>query len=394
MHDVIQPLDDNHISRSPSPPPVPNDLVSSTMGRGRRNKRPTWKILEQQHHTDRSVPATMPSPPPAPPVPPTPIFEPTFKSYQTPNDSYGLYALYDQPIANTPSNPFTIAPTPITFVDPASRVPTKLASHTLSATEELAEKLKACSSRSAALVMQWFWERQSKSIDDCDGLVHDVILNDEFNLNDLRDFSARRETASMDKALSRNADRWHESSVTIDVPDGRPHRLHEGHADVPQFVVPGLMHRSISDIIRTCWSSPDAADFQYVPYRQFWSASPSGTEERVYGELYTSEAFNEAHEELQRQMPEPGCSLERVVCALMAFSDSTHLANFGDASLWPLYLYFGNQSKYQRLKPSSGSCHHTAYIPKVGSFILAHPSGCLLSEILSYRIPSMISTRR
>ena len=139
---------------------------------------------------------------------------------------------------------------------------------------------------------------------------------------------------------------------------------------MPQFVVPGLMHRSISDIIRTCWSSPEAADFQYVPYRQFWSASPSGTQERVYGELYTSDAFNEAHEELQRQMPEPGCSLERVVCALMAFSDSTHLANFGDASLWPLYLYFGNQSNYQRLKPSSGSCHHTAYIPKVGLFIL------------------------
>ncbi|KAK7679638.1 hypothetical protein QCA50_017350 [Cerrena zonata] len=49
----------------------------------------------------------------------------------------------------------------------------------------------------------------------------------------------------------------------------------------------------------------------------------------------------------------------------MLYSDSTHLANFGDASLWPLYLYFGNQSKYERVRPATGSCHHVAYIPKL-----------------------------
>ena len=379
MNDIVQPVEDDNLFRTPTPPPVPIDLESSTMGRGRRNKRPTWKVLEQQQQAHRSLPATQPTPPPTTPIPPTPLFEPTFQSHRTPTDSYGLYALYDKPVIVPPSNACSIAPTPVTFVDPASRVPTQLASQTLSATEELAEKLKACSSRSAALVMQWFWERQSKSIDDCDRLVHDVILNNELNLDDLRDFSARRETASMDKALSRNADRWRECSVSIDVPDGRPHRPRDDQPEVPRFVVPGLMHRSVTDIIRTTWSSPQSADFQYVPYRQFWSASPSGMDERVHGELYTSDAFLEAHEDLQRQMPEPGCSLERVVCALMAFSDSTHLANFGDASLWPLYFYFGNQSKYQRLKPSSGSCHHTAYIPKVSPCILRYECYTYLS---------------
>ena len=75
--------------------------------------------------------------------------------------------------------------------------------------------------------------------------------------------------------------------------------------------------------------------------------------------------FNDAYEELQRQVPEPNCELERIVCGLMFYSDSTHLANFGDASLWSLYMYFGNQSKYVRACPTSGSCHHVAYIPKV-----------------------------
>ncbi|KAK7696214.1 hypothetical protein QCA50_000867 [Cerrena zonata] len=66
-----------------------------------------------------------------------------------------------------------------------------------------------------------------------------------------------------------------------------------------------------------------------------------------------------------RQPPEPDCTLERIVCGLMLYSDSTHLASFGSASLWPLYMYFGNQSKYVRVRPSSGSCHHVAYIPKL-----------------------------
>ena len=361
--DIVEPLP----SPPPSTPPAPPIDLNSTMGRGRRTKRPTWKVLEQEQQS-RRPPSAMPTPSPAPSAPPIPVFEPTFESHRTPVDSFGLYSVYNKPISVSSSSsatPTVISPTPITFIDPASRVPTKLASQTLSATEELAEKLKACSNRSAALVMQWFWERQAKSIDDCDTLVHEVILNDELNLEELRHFSARRETASMDKALSRNADRWKESSVTIDIPDGRPHGPHDEYPDIPQFVVSGLMHRSITDIIQTTWSSPESADFQYVPYRQFWSTSPSGVDERVFGELYTSDAFNDAHDELQRQTPEPGCTLERVVCGLMAFSDSTHLANFGDASLWPLYLYFGNQSKYPRLRPSSGSCHHTAYIPKV-----------------------------
>ena len=168
----------------------------------------------------------------------------------------------------------------------------------------------------------------------------------------------------MDKALAEETDHWVESEVSIAVPDGRPHSPEH---PVPVFTMPGLMHRPIMEIIRSVWTSPEAASFQYVPFRQFWTNRTLNKDERVFGELYSSDAFLEAHEALQRQQPENGCSLERVVCAIMAFSDSTHLASFGDASLWPLYVYFGNQSKYVRARPSSGSCHHTAYIPKVSS---------------------------
>jgi hypothetical protein len=63
-----------------------------------------------------------------------------------------------------------------------------------------------------------------------------------------------------------------------------------------------------------------------------------------------------------------GCSLERVIAGLMFFSDATHLANFGTAKAWPLYLYFGNLTKYARSSPKSGACHLVGFLPSVGHF--------------------------
>ena len=75
----------------------------------------------------------------------------------------------------------------------------------------------------------------------------------------------------------------------------------------------------------------------------------------------------DAHKEINCLPREPGDDYERVVASLMLWSDATQLANFGDASLWPVYLSFGNQSKYTRGKPSAAACHHVAYIPSVSA---------------------------
>ncbi|KAH6871005.1 hypothetical protein BKA70DRAFT_1451523 [Coprinopsis sp. MPI-PUGE-AT-0042] len=45
----------------------------------------------------------------------------------------------------------------------------------------------------------------------------------------------------------------------------------------------------------------------------------------------------------------------------MFWSDGTLLASFGGAKLWPCYMYFGNESKYNRSKGSQGLCEHIAY---------------------------------
>jgi Plavaka transposase len=88
-------------------------------------------------------------------------------------------------------------------------------------------------------------------------------------------------------------------------------------------------------------------------------------ETRVFNEAFTSDSWIEAHDGLQKQCNEPGCQLEKVIAGLMFWSDSTHLASFGTAKVWPLYMYFGNLSKYIQAQPNSGACHHVAYIPSV-----------------------------
>jgi hypothetical protein len=89
----------------------------------------------------------------------------------------------------------------------------------------------------------------------------------------------------------------------------------------------------------------------------------------LQGELYTSAIFNTTHQELQAAAGEPGCNLPHVVLALMFWSDGTHLTNFGKAKLWPVYMFFGNESNYRWCKPSEDLCEHIAYFEDVCHYL-------------------------
>ncbi|KIO10576.1 hypothetical protein M404DRAFT_129392, partial [Pisolithus tinctorius Marx 270] len=89
----------------------------------------------------------------------------------------------------------------------------------------------------------------------------------------------------------------------------------------------------------------------------------------LYDELYTSDAWNTAHDDVQKQRRDDGCMLERVIAGLMFWSDSTHLTQFGHATAWPVYLFFGNLSKYKRASASSRLCHPVAFIPSIKSLM-------------------------
>src|ERR1700677_1164040 len=101
--------------------------------------------------------------------------------------------------------------------------------------------------------------------------------------------------------------------------------------------------------------------FHYEPFELIWNPISTTSDVRVHGELYTSPAFLKVHRALQDSPREPGCDLEWCVVALMFFSDVTHPTSFGTAKLWPGYLYFGNESKYNRCKPSYHLANHVVY---------------------------------
>jgi hypothetical protein len=127
------------------------------------------------------------------------------------------------------------------------------------------------------------------------------------------------------------------------------------------------------------------------PYKLFWQPDDDEPPERIITELYTSDAMLQEQEKLDSQPHKPDCNLETVIAAIMLWSDLTHLASFGNASLWPIYLFIGNQSKYIRGKPTSFTAHHLAYIPKVFLYLNFKTR---TNYMLSCLIPSKTSTRR
>ena len=131
-------------------------------------------------------------------------------------------------------------------------------------------------------------------------------------------------------------------------------------------MVKDFYHRSLVSVIREkILGLGDSPHFHFEPYELHWKSVNKPNPVRVQSELYTSPAFIDAHQELQDSPAEPGCNLPRVIAALMFWSDATHLTAFGNAKLWPLYMFFGNESKYRRCKPSCHICEHVAYFQTV-----------------------------
>jgi hypothetical protein len=217
-----------------------------------------------------------------------------------------------------------------------------------------------------------------KSENEVNRLATEVICADDFKPDDLLGFKAHTENKRFDQSehatlddVPFSNDSWMEKSVNIKVPTGAKDETGVGKT----FTVPGLHIRSLTAIVTSVFTEEISRRFHLTPFRRYWKPSPSDDkEERVYDEVYTSDAFLEEHDKLQRQPSEPGCALEKTIIGLMFWSDSTHLANFGTAKVWPLYLYFANLSKYVRASPSSGACHHVAYIPSVRALIFGYQS--------------------
>ncbi|KAF8874232.1 hypothetical protein BD779DRAFT_1476608 [Infundibulicybe gibba] len=91
-------------------------------------------------------------------------------------------------------------------------------------------------------LMNWFYSGSNlKSLNELDQLVHDVLLADDFNQDDLKGFRATKEAKRLDDDYSivrselRAPDGWIETSVKISLPADKV--KHSSEAAAPQFEV-------------------------------------------------------------------------------------------------------------------------------------------------------------
>ena len=221
----------------------------------------------------------------------------------------------------------------------------------------------------------WYWNQGAQKSWDSFKELLNIVSDPTFSL------SAISQTwwGTINKELGRNHfdgdlpqwlhedDGWKCSPVTISV-------LFHSCTKNPgckDYTVQGFYHRSLVSIVRERISNlAYAAFFHYEPYELQWHPPHRNDDVKVHGELFNSTAFIEAHWQLQDSPPEPGCDLPHVVVALMFWSDSTQLTQFGSAKLWPLYVFFGNESKYRRCQPVKNMCSHAAYFQGVSECFL------------------------
>jgi len=215
--------------------------------------------------------------------------------------------------------------------------------------------------KAAALVVDWQNSGSTaKSNYEVDRLVHEVILHPDFQLDQLRSFNAARENQKADLAEARSPllEAFQHADICITVPSGNKDALPRS------FPIPGLYFRKLTTLIKNSFESPLSSMFHFTPFKMYRTRPDGKGKERIFLEIYDSDVLWDEHNKVQHALTDdPTCKQEKVVAALMFWSDATHLASFGTAKLWPIYMLFGNLSKYVRCQPDSGATTHVAYIP-------------------------------
>ena len=139
-------------------------------------------------------------------------------------------------------------------------------------------------------------------------------------------------------------DSFQKVSIDIEVPTGMK------NAPPHIFSIPGLYFRKLTACICVAFTSPIASHFHYLPFKLFCESPITGEPKWIFSKMYDSDAFINEHDKVQCSTPtnDPNCKLEKAVAAIMFWSNSTHLVNFGTAKLWPVYALWKPFKVYQR----------------------------------------------
>ncbi|KAH9018628.1 hypothetical protein EDB85DRAFT_1873612, partial [Lactarius pseudohatsudake] len=276
----------------------------------------------------------------------------------TPDDDFNLDSVADNPNFARTSSGIRTAPSPVLFDT----------DHVFGSSHSSTNPVSSQRFENPSIFRLMLWYHNSsltKSLNDLNVLVQNVMRAPDFQVQHFDNFDA----VKADEKLFEQGDTsetplnhgWYETTVPISLACDKV--THKSERDAPILSVTGLYHRKPLEVIRAALQESNAQQFHIAPFEEYWVPHSDGPPERIYSELYNSNAYIKEHGIIHAQAHED--PLEAVIVSLMLWSDSTHLTSFGSASLWPIYLYIGNQSKYERAKPSTFSAHHLAYIPEL-----------------------------
>ena len=290
---------------------------------------------------------------------------------QSPHTRRNIFGLLRRYFGKLPS---TDPDEHVTLADMSSPSATDTLSQPFSGQTQPQSKWWPFPNKNSFLLGNWHWNGGlQKSQSEFKGLI-DIVGDPSFNPDDICKANWSKIFSKLGDSDAHGDDTdgewmdvdagWKKTCVDISIPF---HRQME-NPGTSKFIGVELHHRSLVEVIKERISDPHtAAQFHLEPYELLWKPTPQHNEIKIHGEIYTSEAFREAHNGLQNTPPEPNCDMPRVVAALMFWSDATHLTQFGSSQLWPCYMFLGNESKYRRCNPSCNLCIHVAYFQKVST---------------------------
>jgi hypothetical protein len=217
------------------------------------------------------------------------------------------------------------------------------------------------------LLVTWWYSSTTKSQRDLQNLV-EVIGDPDFKKEELIGLNVASELKKMDKAPSLvPGGEWKQGVVKVSLPAPKNKVLEK---DAPVLEV-SVWHRSLISVMIETFTSKSFRDVHLTPFAMFHKR-PDKPTVRVVTEVYNSDAVIKEHQRIQKAHNMAGGMMECVVACFMMWSDSTHLAQFGTASLWPAYAAFGNISKYIRGKATSFCMNDVAYFPSVRTPLLCY----------------------
>jgi len=357
-------------------PESPPALFSGVSFSGWRRKVPRalkdyipHSLVGLPSHLHPAPPKPMPSHKPEVPSPvsipdPEPEADTTFT---TEPNGFGLYRKYTRKPQTDPEDNLTLAD--LADDDMPEQCPPDEPAATETPHSALADFFHPFSNAMVFQFVNWYLGTSGGlSAADLDRLAREVISSDNFNREDLRNFNTAQELAQLDKHRSTDVpfavkDGWKKGSVTLHVP--KTNHRYTSESASPQFNVSGILYRSLLEVIKAACQSNQAKEYHWVPF-ELVHQLPSG-HLWAYTDIYNSDAMLEEDAKIRvlGRHPDDDADTEVLVLALLLWSDLTHLATFGTASLWPVYMYLGNLSKYACGRPNAHAAHHIAYIPSV-----------------------------